>query len=84
MVGKERTIQSFKGFFTAMGDEVISRIVFVCSDMWEPYRKVNGENAGCCSNAVKILGNGRHFRLRDLLRHKLRTVRAYLLKEAWV
>jgi hypothetical protein len=31
-VRKERTIQSFQGFFTAIGDEVISRIAFVCSD----------------------------------------------------
>ena len=42
-VGKERTIESFQGFFTAMGKDVISKIVFVCSDMWEPYLKLNGE-----------------------------------------
>ena len=42
-VGKERTIESFQGFFTTIGDEVASKIVFVCSDMWEPYLKVNGE-----------------------------------------
>jgi transposase len=29
-VGKERTIESFQGFFTAMGQEVISKIAFVC------------------------------------------------------
>jgi len=39
-VGKERTIESFQGFFTAMGQEVISKIVFVCSHMWEPYLKL--------------------------------------------
>ena len=33
-VGKERTIESFQGFFTAMGQEVISKICFICSDMW--------------------------------------------------
>jgi hypothetical protein len=32
-VGKERTIESFQGFFTTIGDEVASKIVFVCSDM---------------------------------------------------
>ena len=42
-VGKERTIESFQGFFTTIGDEVASKIVFVCSDMWKPYLKVNGE-----------------------------------------
>ena len=37
-VGKERTIESLPGFFTTMGEEVISKVVF-CSDMWEPYLK---------------------------------------------
>jgi transposase len=36
-VGRERTIESFRGFFTVIGDEVASTIVFVCSDMGEPY-----------------------------------------------
>ena len=39
-VGKERTIESFQGFFTTIGDEVASKIVFVCSDMREPCLKV--------------------------------------------
>jgi transposase len=39
-VGKERTIESFQRSFTTIGDEVASKIVFVCSDMWEPYLKV--------------------------------------------
>jgi len=38
--GKERTIESFQGFFATMGEEVISKIVFICSDMWEPYLKL--------------------------------------------
>ena len=42
-VGKERTIESFQGFFTTMGEEIVSKIMFICSDMWEPYLKVNGE-----------------------------------------
>ena len=126
-VGKERTIESFQGFFTAMGEEITSKIVFVCSDMWEPYLKVIREK---CSQALHILdrfhivakmnkaldevraGESRRmasegqtpllkksrwlllkreenlkteqrFRLRDLLRYNLRTVRAYLLKEAF-
>src|ERR1700726_3453581 len=126
-VGKERTIESFQGFFTTIGDEIASRIVFVCSDMWEPYLKVIREK---CSEALHILdrfhivakmnkaldevraGESRRmahegfmpmlkksrwlllkreenlkteqrFRLRDLLRYNLRTVRAYLLKEAF-
>jgi transposase len=126
-VGKERTIASFQGFFTTIGDEVASKIVFVCSDMWEPYLKVIREK---CSDALHILDRfhivakmnqalddvraeearrmkqeGFHpvlkksrwlllkrqenltgkqrFRLRDLLRYNLKSVRAYLLKEAF-
>jgi len=126
-VGKERTIESFQGFFAVIGDEVASKIAFVCSDMWEPYLKVIGEK---CSEALHILdrfhivakmnkaldeiraGESRRmssegrvpllkksrwlllkreenlkteqrFRLRDLLRYNLKTVRAYLLKEAF-
>jgi transposase len=126
-VGRERTIESFRGFFTVIGDEIASKIVFVCSDMWEPYLKVIREN---CSEALHILdrfhivakmnkaldevrsaesrrikSEGRtpvlkksrwlllkreenlkdeqRFRLRDLLRYNLATVRAYLLKEAF-
>jgi transposase len=126
-VGKERTIESFQGFFATIGEEVASKIVFVCSDMWEPYLKVIREK---CSEALHILDRfhivakmnkaldevraeesrrmhreGRmpvlkksrwlllkreenleqeqRFRLRDLLRYNLKTVRAYLLKEAF-
>src|SRR5262245_14513935 len=38
-VGRERTIESFQGFFTVIGEEIASKIVFVCSDMWNRYRK---------------------------------------------
>jgi transposase len=126
-VGRERTIESFQGFFTTIGEELTSKIVFVCSDMWEPYLKVIREK---CSQALHILdrfhivakmnkaldevraGESRRmasegqtpllkksrwlllkreenlkteqrFRLRDLPRYNLRTVRAYLLKEAF-
>ena len=51
-VGKERTIESFQGFFTMIGDEIASRIVFVCSDMWKPYLTVIREK---CSEALHIL-----------------------------
>src|SRR5436305_8693222 len=124
-VDKERTIESFQGFFIAMGQEVVSNICFVCSDMWEPYLKLIRER---CSEALHILDrfhivsnmnkaldkvraeeagrmkrersdpilkksrwlllkhhrnlkNDQRLRLRDLLRHNLKTVRAYLLKE---
>ncbi len=126
-VGRERTIESFRGLFAVIGDELASKIVFVCSDMWEPYLKVIREK---CPEALHILdrfhivakmnkaldeiraGESRRiaseggvpvlkksrwlllkreenlkteqrFRLRDLLRYNLKTVRAYLLKEAF-
>jgi transposase len=126
-IGKERTIESFQGFFTVIGEEITSKIVFVCSDMWEPYLKLIREK---CSEALHILdrfhivakmnkaldevraGESRRmamqglapvlkksrwlllkreenlkteqrFRLRDLLRYNLKTVRAYLLKEVF-
>jgi len=51
-VGRERTIESFQGFFTVIGDELASKIGFICSDMWEPYLKVIREK---CSEALHIL-----------------------------
>jgi hypothetical protein len=56
-IGKERTIESFQGFFTAMGKDVISKIVFVCSDMWEPYLKLNGEES---IMGRKVAGTNKH------------------------
>ena len=126
-VGKERTVESFQGFFDSMGKDVIAGICFVCSDMWKPYLKLIRKH---CSEALHILDrfhivanmnkaldqvraeetgrmkrqgldpvlkNSRwlllrrsdnleveqHFRLRELLRFNLKTVRAYLLKEAF-
>ena len=32
-VGKERTIESFQGFFTVIGEQLAAQIEFVCSDM---------------------------------------------------
>ncbi len=124
-VGKERTIESFQGFFTVIGEKVASEILFVCSDMWQPYLDVIRQK---CSLALHILDRfhivakmnkaldevraaesrrlahdghapllkksrwcvlkrkenltaKQQFRLRDLLRYNLKTVRAYLLKE---
>ena len=51
-LGRARTNESLQGFFTTLGQEVISKIVFVCSDMWEPYLKLIREK---CSEALHIL-----------------------------
>jgi transposase len=124
-VGKERTIESFQGFFTVIGEQLAAQIEFVCSDMWQPYLDVIRQK---CSQALHILDrfhivakmnkaldevraaesrkmaqegyppllkksrwcvlkrkqnltSQQKFRLRDLLRYNLQTVRAYLLKE---
>ena len=34
-VGKERTIESFRGFFNVIGEQLAAQIEFVCSDMWQ-------------------------------------------------
>jgi transposase len=124
-VGKERTVESFEGFFAMIGQDLARQIEFVCSDMWKPYLRVVREK---CSQALHILDrfhivakmndalddvraaearkmlaaghepllkktrwcllkrqhnltDQQSYRLRDLLRFNLKTVRAYLLKE---
>jgi transposase len=124
-VGKERTVETFEGFFAMIGEDLSAQIEFVCSDMWKPYLRVIREK---CSQALHILDRfhivakmnealddvraaesrkmaqeghepllkksrwcvlkrkenltpQQKFRLRDLLRYNLQTVRAYLLKE---
>src|SRR5207244_6783373 len=39
-VGKERTVETFEGFFALIGQQLASQIEFVCSDMWRPYLRV--------------------------------------------
>jgi len=51
-VGKERTIESFQGFFTVIGEQLAAQIEFVCSDMWQPYLDVIRQK---CSQALHIL-----------------------------
>ena len=51
-VGKERTLASFLGFFTVIGEQVAAQIEFVCSDMWQPYLDVIRQK---CSQALHIL-----------------------------
>ena len=51
-VGKERTVETFEGFFAMIGPELSAQIEFVCSDMWKPYLRVIRER---CSQALHIL-----------------------------
>jgi transposase len=48
-VGKERTIESFQGFFRVIGDEIASKVAFVCSAVREPCLNVIREK---CSEAL--------------------------------
>ena len=51
-IGKERTVQTFEGFFTLLGPDLAAQIGFVCSDMWKPYLRVIREH---CAQALHIL-----------------------------
>lgn len=51
-IGKERTEESFLNFFKFLGKERISKIEYICSDMWKPYLKVIREQA---EHAIHIL-----------------------------
>jgi len=44
-VGKERTVQSFRGFFAMFGVSRAKALRFVASDMWRPYLDVIAEFA---------------------------------------
>jgi transposase len=44
-VGKRRTQATLRRGLTALGEEVVSGLRFVCSDMWRPYLNVIAERA---------------------------------------
>jgi len=45
-VGKRRTQATLRRGLAELGDEVVSGLRFVCSDMWRPYLNVIAEKAG--------------------------------------
>ena len=51
-LGKERTLESFEGFFRMIGPTLAQQIEFVCSDMWKPYLKLIAQH---CTRALNIL-----------------------------
>jgi transposase len=51
-IGKERTEATFQTFFNQLGEDAVSRIQYVCSDMWKPYLKVIKQRA---NHALHIL-----------------------------
>ena len=51
-VGRDRTMKSFEGFFTLIGQGLASKVEFVCSDMWRPYLEMIARH---CPRALNIL-----------------------------
>jgi transposase len=51
-VGRERTEESFRGFFQTFGKARAKKLQFVASDMWKPYIKLIAEFAG---QAIHVL-----------------------------
>ncbi len=51
-VGKDRTIKTLLRFFRTFGKERSSQLLFVCSDMWNPYLTVIAKKAG---QAIHVL-----------------------------
>ena len=45
-VGRKRTQATLRRGLTMLGEEVVSGLRFVCSDMWQPYLKVIAAKAG--------------------------------------
>lgn len=44
-IGKERTAETFRGFFKLFGKQNTSKLRNICSDMWKPYLDVIKEKA---------------------------------------
>jgi transposase len=42
-IGRDRTAQTFRGFFHWFGPERCQRLRFICSDMWKPYLRIIAE-----------------------------------------
>lgn len=124
-IGKERTIESFQGFFDWFGAEKSRALRFIASDMWGPFVKVIAQRApqalhildrfhimahiGKAIDEIRAeevrtlkakgkqpllsrskwillkrpenLTPNQEIRLGELLRHNLKAVRAYILKE---
>jgi transposase len=54
-IGKKRTEATFQTFFDQLGEAVVKRIEYVCSDMWKPYLPVIKERTSCALNILDRL-----------------------------
>lgn len=73
-IGRERTEQALRGFFTLLGEERSRALRFICSDMWRAYLKVIAE---CAGQAVHVLDR---FHMMCLLNRAIDEVRASEVK----
>ncbi len=74
-VAKDRTEDSLRGFFHTAGEDVVTGIRFVCSDMWKGYLNVIAE---CCGDAVHVLDR---FHVMQKFNQRLNDVRAAEAKQ---
>ena len=74
-VAKDRTEESFRGFFQILPQETLLGVKFVCSDMWHNYLKVAQEMAG---HTIRILDR---FHIMKKFGEKIDKVRAAEAKQ---
>lgn len=51
-VGEERTQKTLDAFFDWLGVDRITKLRFICSDMWKPYLNVIGKRAAHCLHVL--------------------------------
>lgn len=78
-IGADRTEESLRGCLKDLGQPVLSRIKFVCSDMWRPYLNVLSEQVG---QALHILDRFHIMRLFGKALDEIRAGEARDLKAA--
>lgn len=77
-IGKDRTEESFRGFFRMLGEGRSQALKFVCSDMWKPYLKVIAEQA---SQAIHVLDRFHIMQKMNKAIDKVRAGEARQMKE---
>jgi transposase len=60
-VGRERTQKTLRQFFTEFGKERTAKLLFICSDMWQPYLKIVAEVAGKAMHIIDRFHVMAHF-----------------------
>lgn len=74
-VAKDRTEDSFRGFFKILPETTLAGLKYTCSDMWANYLKVASEQAG---HTIQILDR---FHIMKKFNEKINEVRAQEAKQ---